>query len=292
MEELIKEEKIENMIYEVRGKQVMLDSDLAKLYECKNGTKDINKAVKRNVKRFPNDFYFQLTMEECSRFHFGTLNIKRGHNIKYLPYAFTEQGVSMLSSVLHTDIAVEMSIKIIRAFVTMRHYIGDNLLNQKYYNEMTIRHDSEIKLLQKSFDKLEELKEINEIYFNGKIYDAYSKVLDIFKEANSQLIVIDRFSDKTILDMIKNLNCNVVLITSDKTKLTKTDLEKYNNDYHNLKIIYDDTFHDKYFIIDKEKIYHSGNSINHIGYRKSSIDVIGDENIKRTIISDVKKIIN
>ncbi len=263
MEDIIKEEKIENMIYEIRGKQVMLDSDLAILYECKNGTKDVNKAVKRNIKRFPTDFYFQLTKEECSRFQSGTLNIKRGQNIKYLPYVFTEQGVSMLSSVLHSNVETKI-----------------------------IEHDKNIKRLQESFDKLEESKEVNEIYFSGKIYDAYSKIVDIFIEAKQELIIIDRYTDKTILDMIKNLNCKVILITSEKTKITKTDIEKYNNDYHNLKIIYDDTFHDRYFIIDNNKIYHSGNSINHIGYRKSSIDVIGDKNIKKLIICDVLKIIN
>ena len=292
MEELINEGNIENMIYEIRGKQVMLDFDLAKLYKCKNGTKDINKAVKRNINRFPTDFYFQLTMEECSRFQNGTLNIKRGQNIKYLPYVFTEQGVSMLSSVLHTDIAVKMSIKIIRAFVSMRHYIGNSEYRLSNVETKIIEHDKSIKLLQESFDKLEENKEVNEIYFNGKIYDAYSKILDIFKEACNELIIIDRFTDKTILDMIKNLTCNVILITSDKSKITKTDIEKYNNDYNNLKIIYDDTFHDRYFIIDNRKIYHSGNSINHIGYRKSSIDVIGDINVKKLIINDIKKIIN
>ena len=118
----------------------MLDSDLAILYECKNGTKDVNKVVKRNIKRFPTDFYFQLTKEECSRFHFGTLNIKRGQNIKYLPYVFTEQGVSVLSSVLHTDIAVEMSIKIIRAFVLMRDYIGNNEYRSSLVNEEKIEY--------------------------------------------------------------------------------------------------------------------------------------------------------
>lgn len=119
MEEIIEKEniEIEKLIYEVRGVEVMLDRDLAKLYQCTNGTKDINKAVSRNIERFPEDFYFQLTKEECSRFQSGTLNIKRGKNIKYLPYVFTEQGVAMLASVLHTKIAVETSVKIMRSFV-------------------------------------------------------------------------------------------------------------------------------------------------------------------------------
>ena len=295
MEELIKEEKIENMIYEIRGKQVILASDVAKLYNSE--TKIINQVVKRNINRFPEHFCFQLTTEEYCSLRSQNVTSKecnlvtRGGN-RYLPYAFTEHGIMMLSGLLKNDIAIEINVKIINAFVVMRHYIGNNLLNQKYYNDMTIRHDSEIKMLQESFDKLEENKEVNEIYFNGKIYDAYSKVLDIFKEANNALIIIDRFTDKTILDMIKNLRCNVILITSEKTKITKTDIEKYSADYHNVKIYYDETFHDRYFIIDKEKIYHSGNSVNHIGYRKSSIDIIGDENIKKTIISDASKIIN
>ena len=132
-EVLLKEEKnIKDLIYEIRGKQVMIDSDLAIFYGCKNGTKDINKAVKRNIKRFPEDFYFQITKEECdslfSRFQIGTLNNSkgRGRNIKYLPYVFTEQGVSMLSSVLKTETASKVSVNIMRAFVSMRHCLIDN----------------------------------------------------------------------------------------------------------------------------------------------------------------------
>ncbi len=126
---LEKENKIENMIYEIRGVEVMLDSDLAKLYECKNGTKDINKAVKRNINRFPEDFYFQLSEKELNdlRFQNGTLETKgQGQFSKYLPHVFTEQGVAMLSSVLKTVIATDMSIKIIRAFVYMRKYLSEN----------------------------------------------------------------------------------------------------------------------------------------------------------------------
>ena len=290
MEELIKEENIENLIYEIRGKQVMLDSDLAKLYEILTG--NLNKAVKRNIKRFPESFMFQLTNDEykCLMFQIGISNKKGG--VRKLPYVFTEAGVAMLSSILHTEIAINTSIRIINAFITMRHYIGNSEYRLSNVETKILEHDKSIKLLQESFDKLEEQKDVNEIYFNGKIYDAYSKVLDIFKEAGNELIIVDRFTDKTILDMIKNLDCNVILITSDKSKITNTDIEKYNGDYNNLKIIYDDTFHDRYFVIDNNKIYHSGNSINHIGYRKSSIDVIGDTNVKNSILNDIKKIIN
>ena len=292
MEELVIKDdiKIEDMIYEIRGKQVMLDSDLGKIYECKNGTKTINQAVNRHIDRFPSDFYFQITEDEYNslRSQLGALKNGRDEHKKYLPYAFTEQGVAMLATVLRTKVASQMSINIIRAFVKMYRYISTNLLEQKYINNMVLDNNEritqntiDIKLLQESFDKLEKDREVNEIYFNGKIYDAYSKVLDIFSDAKEELIIVDRYTDKTILDMIKNLDCKVILITGKHSKLTKLDLDKYNKDYHNLKVFYDDTFHDRYFIIDKEKVYHSGNSINYIGYRKSSIDVIHDENIKK-----------
>ena len=262
---LIKDDmKIEDMIYEIRGKYVMLDSDFAVLYECTNGTKDINKAVKRNAERFPSDFYFQLTKEEYSslRFQTGTLKSARGEHKKYLPYAFTEQGVAMLATVLRTKVASEMSVSIMRAFVKMRHYLLNTIGENKYIKDMLLKHDNEIsdnsnniKLLQESFDKLEQDKEINEIYFNGKAYDAYAKVLDIFDEAKEELIVVDRYTDKTFLDMIRNLECKVILITSKRSKLTKLDIEKYNGDYNNLTIYYDDSFHDRYFIIDRNKFY-------------------------------------
>ena len=198
----------------------------------------------------------------------------------------------MLATILKSKKATEVTLNIMDTFVLMRHYIGNNLIEQKYYNDMTIRHDSEIKLLQKAFDKSKNKKEIDEIYFNGKIYDAYSKIIDIFKEAKEELIIIDRYTDKTVLDMIKNLKCKVILITSNKTKLTKLDIEKYRNDYDNLDLIYDDTFHDRYFIIDKNKIYHSGNSINYIGYRGSTIIMMNVIDTKNSVMNKILKIIN
>ena len=288
---LVKDDiKVETMIYEVRGKYVMLDSDLAELYGCTNGTKDINKAVKRNIERFPENFMFQLTNEEYDalRFQTGTSNNKGGR--RYNPFVFTEQGVAMLSSVLHSKTAIKTSIAIMNAFTVMRHYLSSNLLEQKYINNMVMEHEFDIKLLQESFDKLKQDKEVNEVYFNGKIYDAYSKVLDIFSEAKKELIIVDRYTDKTILDMIKNLGCNVILITSKRGKLTELDIDKYNSDYHNLSIYYDDTFHDRYFIIDKKVIYHCGASINRIGYKTFSINLISDEDVRKLLICKINNI--
>ena len=192
MNEVI-EIKIESLIYEIRGKQVMLDSDLAKLYQCANGTKTINLAVKRHINRFPERFMFRLTKEEYDylRFQIETTNIN--NMSRSLPYVFTEQGVAMLATVLRTKVAEDVSIKIMDAFVTMRKYISKDLIEQKYINNMVLKHDSQIMALEKSFNKLEENKKTNEIYFDGQIYDAYSKIQKIFKEAKKELIIIDGY---------------------------------------------------------------------------------------------------
>ena len=282
---------IEDMIYEVRGKQVILDSDLAILYECVNGTKDINKAVKRNIERFPECFMFQLTNEEYDnlRFQSGTSKVRGGR--RYNPYVFTEQGVAMLSSVLHSEIAIKMSIQIINAFVIMRKYISNNLIEQNYINNLVLEHDSEIKLLKESFGKIEDKRKINEIYFNGQIYDAYSKIQDIFKSATKRLIIIDAYADNTILDIIKRLNMEVIIITKKNNLLTDQDITKYNKQYHNLKVIFNNSFHDRYFLIDNKLVYHCGTSINRIGYKTFSINLISDEEVCNLLISRVNKII-
>lgn len=295
MQELeTKNVKIENMIYEIRGKQVMLDSDLAKQYEVE--TKYLNRQVKRNIERFPEDFCFQLTKEEyyeILRCQNVTLELKQGKFSKYLPYVFTETGVSMLASVLHSEVAIEVSVKICRAFIAMRKYISSNLIEQKYINNLVLEDHSKIEKIEESLQELEKTKEVNEIYFSGKIYDAYSKILDIFNTAQKELIIIDRYTDKTLLDMIKNLKCKVILITSkNKTKLTDLDISKYNSTYNNLSIYYDDSFHDRYLLIDRDTIYHSGNSVNHIGYRKSGIDYLNDINVKEAILKDIINIMN
>ncbi|HIR59031.1 MAG TPA: ORF6N domain-containing protein [Candidatus Onthousia excrementipullorum] len=294
MNEVVTKEniKIEDMIYEIRGKQVMLDSDLAILYECANGTKTINQAVKRNINRFPNDFYFQLETEEFLNLksQIGTSSWNNYGGIRKLPYVFTEQGVAMLATVLRTDIASEMSVAIMRAFVTMRKYISTNLLEQKYINNMVLEHDCQIKLLKGSFQKIEEKKKVNEIYFNGQIYDAYSKIQEIFKSANKRLVIIDAYADNTILDIVKRLKIEVIIITKPNNLLTKQDVEKYNKQYNDLTVIYNNTFHDRYFILDDEIIYHCGASINRIGYKTFSITLIGDEDVKNTLINKIKEI--
>ena len=208
-----------------------------------------------------------------------------------MPYVFTEMGVTTLASVLHSTIAINMSKKIIRAFVMMRHYISSNLIEQKYINNIVLEDHTKIKALETSFQKLEEKRKVNEIYFNGQIYDAYSKIQEIFSLAINSLIIIDIYADNTILDIVKRLNVEVIIITKKDNLLTCQDIEKYNKQYHNLKVIYDNKFHDRYFIIDKKQVYHCGTSINRIGYKTFSINLIGDEEVCNLLINKINKIV-
>ena len=323
MEELIKSsnEIIKGKIFEIRGEQVILDSDLALFYQCSNGTKTINQAVKRHNNKFPERFCFQLTDEEviflrsqkgdffikhdgknaCNitgskevlRSQVGTLNRSldlRGQHIKYNPYAFTEQGVAMLATVIRTPVADEISIAIMDAFVSMRRYLSRGFLDTRLLNNQVIKNTQDIKALKDSFKQFEEKRIVNEIYFAGQIYDAYSKILDIFCNAKDNLIIIDRYSDKKIMDIISHLKCNVVLITQKSYQLTKLYAE-YNKQYHNLRIVYDNTFHDRYFILDNQEFYHCGASINQAGSRTFSINVLEDKIVKESLLDRVNKLI-
>ena len=160
-EVLVKENiKIEDMIYEIRGKQVMLDSDLARLYKCKNGTKTINLAVKRHINRFLERFMFQLTKDEYDYLRFQNETAKENNMSRTLPYAFTEEGVLLLATILKTKVATEVSIKIINAFVAMRKYVSYNLFEQKYINNLVLEHDKKIKYLEASLKRLIEKKNL------------------------------------------------------------------------------------------------------------------------------------
>ena len=295
MNEVIAKEdiKIENMIYEVRGKQVMLDSDLAKLYKCKNGTKEINQAVRNSPEKFPERFSFVLNDSEMNdlRSKILTSSLNKHGGRRYNIRVFTEQGVAMLATILRTKVATEVSIQIMDAFVAMRKYISTNLLEQKYINNMVLEHNNQIKLLQDSFQKIEEKKKVNEIYFNGQIYDAYYKIQEIFNSANNNLVIIDAYADNTILDIIKRLKIKVTIITKSNNLLTEQDIAKYNKQYNNLQVYYNNTFHDRYFILDSETIYHCGASINRIGYKTFSITLIGDDYVGESLINKIKELI-
>ena len=299
---------IKNLIYEVRGVEVMLDSDLAFLYGCTNGTKTINQAVKRNIERFPSNFYFQLTKEEyeyiiiSSRSQFGTLNKSgdnRGYNLKYLPYVFTEQGVAMLSSVLRTKNAAKVSVNIINAFVYMRRFINKNKdifkrvieieNDTSYIKNALIDHEDKINKIFNKFDRKEDLK--NKLFFDGEIYDAYSLLVDIISKASKEIIIIDNYVDKVTLDILskKKINAVVLLITDEnKSKLTKTDINKFNSEYPLLKIKYTNTFHDRFIIIDNKELYHLGASLKDLGKKVFAISKIEDKEYLNNLIERIR----
>lgn len=268
----------------------MLDSDLAKLYRCANGTKTINQAVKRNIERFPDDFYFQLTEEEFSnlKFQSGTSSLKMHGGVRKKPYVFTEQGVAMLTSVLRTNVATMVSISIMRAFVNMRHYILENkdvYQSLNNINNKLIEHDEKINYIFSKFDKKEQL------FLPGKTYDAYSEISSILNDSKYEVIIIDSYADKTLLDYIRNIDVKFILITSDKAKLTKLELDKFNKQYNKLKVIKNNTFHDRYFIIDRNNFFHIGTSLNYIGEKIFTINKLEDGIIKENLLDYVLKII-
>ena len=287
---IISNEEIKNLIYEVRGKQVMLDSDVAMLY--KYSTKNINKAMKRNIDRFPEDFCFQLTKEEVKKmwFHFGTtsgIEKFKYRSEQYLPYVYTEQGIAMLSGVLKNEIAVQVSIDIMRAFIEIRKFITNN--GQVFQEISTIKE----KLLEydKNFDlvfnelqknKLTEFKQ--KIFFQGQIWDSYSLIVDIIKKAKKKILIIDNYIDDSILKMLtkKNKGVEVTILTSNKNTISKLDIRKFNGEYPTLKLAATNKFHDRFIIIDNKELYHCGASLKDLGKKCFGINKIEDtEYLKR-----------
>ena len=287
----ISDEEIKNLIYTIRGKQVMLDSDVAMLYHYT--TKNINKAVKRNIDRFPEDFCFQLTESEFQnlRFQFGTLNRKVNNGDvtrKYLPYVFTEQGISMLSGVLKNEIAVKVSISIIRAFVEMRKFL---MLNGQVFGRLTsiehklLEHDKKFDEVFKQLQQEENIKQ--KIFFEGQIYDAYILIIDIIKKANKKILIIDNYIDDSVLKMLtkKNKNVEVIILTSDKSNIEKIDIQKFNKEYPVLKVAKTNKFHDRFIVIDNKEMYHLGASIKDLGKKCFGINRIEDLEIIQKIIN-------
>ncbi len=301
----ISNEEIKNLIYTIRGKQVMLDSDVAMLYHYQ--TKRINEAVKRNKERFPENFCFQLTTEEIENIKMPNvvLNLKNENNWsqfatssksenikhrgkKYLPYVFTEQGIAMLSGLLKNDIAVQVSINIMNAFVEMRKFLIQNgqiferLTNIEY---KLLEHD---KKFNEVFNQLQVEENIKQkIFFEGQIYDAYSLIIDIIKKANKKILIIDNYIDDSVLKMLtkKNNNVEVVILTSDKSNIQQIDIQKFNKEYPILKVAKTNKFHDRFIIIDNEEMYHLGASIKDLGKKCFGINKIEDVEIIEKILN-------
>lgn len=293
MNEMAERKAIENKIYNIRGVEVMLDSDLAEQYKCVNGTKTINLAVKRNFERFPNDFYFQLNEEEFNQICGFNLKPQKS-KIRSLPYVFTEQGVAMLATVIRTDVAAKVSIDIMRAFVRMRHYIkyNDQLLPRKYLL-LEEKVENNTKRIDELFDKFNpKVITKNSIFFKGDIYDAYSVLLEIFNLAIEEIIIIDNYVGKALLDELRNIDKKIVIISSNINDNLRN---KYLNQYSNIKFISNNSYHDRFIIIDRKIVYHSGASFKDLGKKcfgiheienKVEIDILVNELIKNCSIDN------
>jgi hypothetical protein len=268
---------IRKRIYTIKGFQVILDSDLAKFYNVE--TKQLNKAVKRNIFRFPNTFRFQLNKNDYTklkkqflsnnnlRFQNGTSKGGR----RYLPYAFTEQGVAMLSAILHSKTAINTSIQIINAFVNMRRFISSNrsISNRlEHVEQKQIEYNSNFKKIFTIIDNKENKLKDQGIFFNGEIFDSYKFVVELLKSAKISIILIDNYIDESILTLFTKINKKIkVKIYTNITDKTNLDVNKYNSQYNNIKLIDFKKSHDRFLIIDNKEIYHIGASLKDLGKR-------------------------
>ena len=272
-DQLVVVDNIETLIKVIRGQQVMLDKDLATLYGVE--AKVLNQAVKRNVERFPDDFRFQLTKEECLRSQIVTLNEKQGQHLKYMPYAFTEQGVAMLSSVLRSQTAIDVNIQIMRAFVSMRHFMVNNasvfsrLETIEYHQLEMQQHQQETdKRIDEVFRRLDEgnAKPKQGVFYNGQVYDAYTFVSDLIKSAKKRIILIDNYVDETVLTLLdkREKGVSAVIYTQQISRQFQLDIDRHNAQYAPIDV---ETFrlsHDRFLCIDDD-VYHIGASIKDLG---------------------------
>ena len=260
--------EIRNLIYTIRGKQVMLDSDLAALYQVE--TKNLNKAVKRNIERFPASFCFQLTEKEVEnlRFQIGTSSLNYGGR-RYLPYVFTEQGVAMASAILRSDIAVKMSVQIMEAFVEMRRMLISNASLFHRLDNIELKQLEADQKFEEIFKALESDKLHSEkgIFYNGQVFDAYAFVSDIIRSAGSSIILLDNYVDDTVLTLLGKRNDNVTatILTKSISHQLRLDLQRYNSQYTVIDIEIFSDAHDRFLIIDNTELYHIGASLKDLG---------------------------
>ncbi len=262
----LEEKEIRDKIYTFRNNQVMLDTDLAVLYGVE--TKVLNQAVKRNIERFPEDFMFQLSEDEFISLRSQIVTSNRGGR-RFLPYVFTEQGVSMLSAILKSDIAVDMSVKIMRAFINMRKFLSENgeifkrLDNLENYRKLT---DEKLDVIFNAIEN-KEIKQNQGIFFNGEIFDAYIFVINIIKKAKKSIILIDNYIDESVLTIFsKNTKkLDIKIYTKNISEKLKLDIKKYNEQYGNIELKNFNDSHDRFLIIDEKEVYHFGASLKDLG---------------------------
>ena len=305
--------------------QVLLDSDVAMLYGYETG--HINRAASRNKERFPEDFRFQLTKEETeilkcqngiSRCQNGTLNgepslsdsmrsqiatlnevessrsqnvtLKRGKNKKYLPYAYTEQGIAMLSGLLKNDIAVQVSIGIMQAFVEMRHALtayGSTFERLTTVEYKLLDHD---KRFDELFDLIQSPAEFRQgIFHKGQIYDAFKLITDIIRSAEQSIVIIDNYADASVLEMLtdKKDGVAVTIVTGKPNLISTLALNKFIAQYPETRVLKSDNFHDRFIVIDENKLYHIGASLKDAGKKCFAVSILDNQSVIKAILSEL-----
>jgi len=264
---IIDTKAIENRIFTIRGFQVMLDRDLSELYQVP--TKRLNEQVKRNIERFPEQFRFQLSQDEKSEL---VANCDRFENLKHstsLPNAFTEQGVAMLSAVLRSETAVQVSIRIMEAFVAMRKFIATNAEVFQRLDRVERKQLEGDKKFEQIFDAIEskEIRAKQGIFFDGQVFDAYSFVADLIRSAGRSIVLIDNYIDDTVLTLFLKRRKGVLLtiVTKTVSKRLKLDIKKFNEQYPPVTVNEFGNSHDRFLIIDDSMIYHFGASLKDLG---------------------------
>lgn len=286
---------IESLILAIRGRQVMLDRDLAFLYGVE--TRVLNQAVKRNLERFPDDFMFQLTKDECSRSQIVTLNEGRGGNMKYLPYAFTENGIAMLSGVLRSKTAIEVNIRIMRAFTAMRRFMSTNAnvfqrLETIEYHQLEIlqRQDDTDKRIDEVFHRLGErdIQPRQGIFYDGQVYDAYAFVSDLVKRARTDIVLIDNYVDETVLTLLdkRQQGVSATIYTASISSQLQLDISRHNFQYAPITVHVFKRSHDRFLCIDDE-VFHIGASIKDLGKKWFAFSRMEDLT-KQELISRIK----
>ena len=273
---------IEEMIYEIDGKEVMLDTDLAKLYNVE--TKRINEAVKNNPEKFPDRYLFRITDKEYnslkSKFSTSKGGSRKGHTV------FTEQGIYMLATILKSQVATNVSIQIMDTFVKMRHYINynKNILPRRFLL-LEDKVDENTKRIDELFDKFNpKIITKNSIFFKGDIYDAYSVLIEIIDLAKEEIIIIDNYLGKALLDILRNINRKIIIISSNVDETLKN---KYLKQYNNIKFIKNSSYHDRFIIIDRNIVYHCGASFKDLGKKCFGIHEINDKEYVKTILKNI-----
>jgi len=275
-------EKLKDKIFTIRGQQVMLDVDLAEIYGYE--TKYFNRQIKNNIERFDEDFRFQLTDEEVANLRCKIFTSSWGGS-RYKPYAFTEQGIYMLMTVLKGELAISQSKMLIRMFKEMKHFIQNNahifveidniknhLLQSDIHQKETDKKVSEIFTLLDKYNVCDR----QGIFFQGQIFDAYAKFESFIAQATQEIILIDNYVDLSILERFakKQSNVSVTIFTAPKNKLTAQDIQKFNAQYPTLTVNHTTKMHDRFLIIDKQNLYHIGASLKDLGKKCFAFEVL------------------